>query len=189
MKIGILAIQGSVIEHARAVLRAGADVIEVRTCADLERADGLIIPGGESTTIGKLLRLEGLDRAIISRVRSGMPVYGTCAGAILLAKKIAGFQKAPNLGLMDIEIERNAYGRQLDSFETKINVSVLGKSPIPAVFIRAPKIVSTGTGVKILAKYAGEIVMCRKRNMLVSTFHPEMTNDLRVHKYFIDMCK
>jgi 5'-phosphate synthase pdxT subunit len=189
MKIGILAIQGSVIEHARALRRAGAEVLEVRTCRDLAKVSGLVMPGGESTTIGKLLRIEGLDKAIISRVREGMPAYGTCAGAILLAKKITGIQKAPNLGLMDIEVERNAYGRQIDSFETEVDVPVLGQKPVPAVFIRAPKIVSTGAEVKILAKYDGKIVMCQEKNMLVSTFHPEMTDDLRVHKYFIRLCK
>ena len=189
MKIGILAIQGSVIEHARAIDNAGAQAVEVRTCRDLEGIRGLVMPGGESTTIGKLLKLEGLDVEIAKRVKKGMGVYGTCAGAILLAKEIVGGQKALNLGLMNIQIQRNAYGRQLDSFETELEIPVLGKSPVPAVFIRAPKIVSTGAGVEILAECNGEIVMCQENNILVTTFHPEMTDDLRVHKYFINIAK
>ncbi|OIP80903.1 pyridoxal 5'-phosphate synthase glutaminase subunit PdxT [Candidatus Peregrinibacteria bacterium CG22_combo_CG10-13_8_21_14_all_44_10] len=186
MKAGVLAIQGSVIEHVRALKRAGAgDVIEVRTTADLDKVDLLAMPGGESTTIGKLLKLEGLGKAIIKRVRTGMPVYGTCAGAILLAKTVSGDLKADNLGLIDIDIERNAYGRQLDSFESEIEV--LGKT-IHAVFIRAPRILHVGSDVEILAKYQSDIIMCRQGNILVSTFHPELTLDTTVHKYFLKMC-
>jgi len=186
MKVGVLAIQGSVIEHVSALKRAGADdVSEVRTCEDLEKIDCLVMPGGESTTIGKLLGFEGLDKAIHKRVRAGMPVYGTCAGAILLAKTISGNQKAENLGLIDIDIERNAYGRQLDSFET--DIEVLGV-PFHAVFIRAPRILSTGDDVEILAKYKSDTIMCRQRNILISTFHPELTDNFCVHKYFLKMC-
>ena len=185
MIAGVLAIQGSVIEHIEALKRAGArEVLEVRTCEDLEKVDCLVMPGGESTTIGKLLAREGLDKAIKRRARNGMPIYGTCAGAILLAKTIAGEQKAKNLGLMDIEIERNFYGRQLDSFETDVNF--LGKK-IPAVFIRAPKILGVGKDVEILAKYKSDIIMCRQGNMLVTTFHPELTDDPTVHKYFLNL--
>ncbi len=186
MKAGVLAIQGSVTEHVSALKRAGADeVIEVRTCEDLEQVDCLAMPGGESTTIGKLLKLEGLDKAIKKRARAGMPVYGTCAGAILLAKTISGEQKADNLGLMDIDVERNSYGRQLDSFET--DIEVFGKL-LHAVFIRAPRILSVSDDVEILAKYKSDIIMCRQGSMLVSTFHPELTDDPAVHKYFLKMC-
>jgi len=186
--VGVLAIQGSVIEHVSALKKAGAkDVLEVRTVADLGCVDSLVIPGGESTTIGKLMKIEGLDIEITRRAKAGMPIYGTCAGTILVAGKISGKEKASNLGLIDIEVERNAYGRQLDSFETEISAPAVSKKPIKAVFIRAPKILNVGKEVKILAKYHGDIIMCRQGNILVSTFHPELTDDTTVHKYFLKM--
>ena len=186
--VGVLAIQGSVIEHVAALKRAGADdVLEVRTVTDLNRVDSLIIPGGESTTIGKLLKLEGLDREIIKRARGGMPIYGTCAGTILVAKKILGREKAGHLGLIDIEVERNAYGRQVDSFETEISAPKVSLNPIKAIFIRAPKILAAGKDVEILAKYKGDTIMCRQGRILVSTFHPELTDDMSVHTYFLKM--
>jgi len=172
-----------------AVKAAGALALPVKTAADLAKVDGLIIPGGESTTIGKLLRKFGLRDEIIKRAEKHLPIYGTCAGAILLAKKIAGYQKADALGLMDIEIERNAYGRQIDSFETDISFDFGGhKRKIPAIFIRAPKITSVGKSCKILARYKNGIVAVKEKNFLVTTFHPELTEDLSVHKFFIEMC-
>lgn len=186
------------------------DTIEpvlVKTVEQLRQVRGLIIPGGESTAIGKLLRRFGLRDEIISLAKSGeLAVWGTCAGAILLARKIAGEQQADSLALMDMVIERNAYGRQLDSFETnvKFDVSCFGESKkatsqraclklksiikIPAIFIRAPKVVSAGKGVKILAKYDGGIVAVRQKNLLATNFHPELTESLDVHEYFVKMC-
>lgn len=186
--IGVLAIQGSVIEHVSALKRVGEEnVVEVRTISDLNRTGSLVIPGGESTTIGKLLKLEGLDKEIIRRAHGGMPIYGTCAGVILVAKRIS--EKAARLNLIDIKVKRNAYGRQVDSFETKILAPKISKKPIKAIFIRAPKILSAGKDVEILAKYKGDIIMCRQGNILVSTFHPELTDDTSVHKYFLKMSR
>jgi len=188
--IGVLDIQGSVIEHFEALKKARFKALLVKNIKDLEQVDALIMPGGESTAIGKLLDWFGLGDEIIKRVKAGMPIYGTCAGAILMAKEIIGKQKAKNLQLMDISIERNAYGRQLDSFETEIEFDFNDKLiEIPAVFIRAPRIAKVGEKTKVLAKYNGEIVAAREGNMLVSTFHPEMTDDPSIYKYFTGMIK
>lgn len=199
MQIGVLDIQGSVKEHAEALERAGAQVVMVKKLEDLRRVDGLIIPGGESTTIGKLLERFGLGKEIARRAKGEaeqkpMPLWGTCAGAILIAKKIIGKQSADKLNLMDITVERNAYGRQLDSQETEIEFLTGdgGKkvsTKIPAVFIRAPRIAEVGENVQILAKYKDDIVAARQENLLATTFHPEMTDDTTVHRYFMDMCR
>lgn len=186
MKIGILAIQGSVAEHAESLARAGCEVVFVRKAKDLDVVSGLIIPGGESTTIGKLMAKNGLDKAIKEKVSSGMAVWGTCAGAILMARELDGQQTAETLGLMDIKVKRNAYGRQLDSFEGKLDFD---RGEIDAVFIRAPKIVSIGKQVEVLAELNGEIVAVREGNLLATTFHPEMTDDLTVHRYFMEMAR
>lgn len=192
MKIGVLDIQGSVEEHLESLKKLAKSGIKiepvlVKTPETLAQVSGLIIPGGESTTIGKLLRRFGLRELIIERATKGMPVWGTCAGAILLAKKIVGKQQADGLQLMDIEVERNAYGRQLDSFETQLEFD-MGRVGVPGVFIRAPRIVSIGKDVKILAEYKGEVVAAREKNFLATNFHPEMTDSLEVHKYFVEMC-
>ncbi|MFA6305464.1 MAG: pyridoxal 5'-phosphate synthase glutaminase subunit PdxT [Candidatus Gracilibacteria bacterium] len=199
MKIGVLDIQGSVEEHLECLKKLkNVEAVLVKKISDLNEIKGLIIPGGESTTIGKLLRRFGLGDEIIKRVKNGMAVWGTCAGAILLAKKIVGDRgekdensKVEGLNLMDIAVERNAYGRQLDSFETQVEfdlgVGAFGYK-CPAVFIRAPKILEVGKGVEILAEYRGEIVAARQKNMLVTTFHPELTDSLEVHQYFAGMC-
>lgn len=186
MKIGVLDIQGSVEEHFDALKTLGVEPVLVKKIEDFKEIKGLIIPGGESTTIGKLLNWFNLKKEIIRYAKKGRPVWGTCAGAILLAKNIEGKQKAETLNLMDITIERNAYGRQLDSFETEIEFNA---STVPGIFIRAPKIVAIGAEVKILAQYKGEIVAAREKNFLVTNFHPELTEDLTVHKYFVEMCK
>lgn len=199
MKIGILAIQGSVEEHLESLkklAKSGMKIepVLVKTPEALSQVKGLIIPGGESTTIGKLLRRFGLRDLIIERANKGMAVWGTCAGAILLAKKIIGEQQADSLNLMDIAVERNAYGRQLDSFETQLEFDLgpAGRAyagpGIPGVFIRAPKIVSVGEGVKILAQHKGEIVAARQKNFLATNFHPELSESLEVHRYFVEMC-
>ncbi len=190
-KVGVLDIQGSVIEHVKSLRGLGAEVVQVKTADDLQQISGLIIPGGESTTIGKLLQRFGLDKAIKNRAAEGMAVWGTCAGAILLAKKIvgAGAEKVSSLALMDIEIERNAYGRQLDSFETDITFEIDSKpEQIPAVFIRAPQILKIGPKVKVLAKHGTEIIAAREDNFLATSFHPELTTSQVVHKYFLELC-
>lgn len=237
MEVGVLDIQGSVIEHVRSLERAflamekamavsggdeltvektspgikanisGVDslkIVRVKKPEDLEGLAGLIIPGGESTTIGKLMKRFGLDKAILQKAAvtrdygalsivpavpgangHGMAIWGTCAGAILLAKKVSGGE-VEGLELMDIVVERNAYGRQLDSFETDLKFAF---GIIPAVFIRGPKILSVGEGVEILASFHDEIVAVRQGKLLATTFHPEMTADLRVHQYFLRMCR
>ena len=184
--IGVLALQGDVIEHLATLRRLGVEAVEVRTPDDLARVDALIIPGGESTTIGKLAVTYGLDQAIPARVKEGMPVYGTCAGMIALSKEARGGEP-PLLRLMNITVRRNAYGRQVDSFETDLQVPALGGLPLHAVFIRAPVIEEVGPGVEVLASLDGRPVLARQGNMLVSAFHPELTPDDRVHRYFVGM--
>ncbi len=186
MKIGVLAIQGDVREHLRHTRRAGAEAVEIRLPRDLDGTDGLIIPGGESTTIGMLMEEYGLIQAIRDRAfSSSYPIYGTCAGLILMAKNVIGKSPA-RLGLMDIDASRNAYGRQIASFEVPLEVPALGGAPFPAVFIRAPKIHRMGDGVTALATYNGDVVMAEQGPYLVSSFHPEMSEDIRIHQYFLE---
>lgn len=192
MKIGVLDIQGSVEEHFSALAKVpGITPVLVKKISDLDGVRGLIIPGGESTTIGKLLRRFGLRDEIIRRATTGkekdrLAIWGTCAGAILIAKKIVGRENADTMALMNITVERNAYGRQVDSFETEVKFD--GKT-MPAVFIRAPKIISVGKEVSFLAKYNEEIVAARERKLLVTTFHPEMTESTKAHEYFAKICR
>ncbi len=187
MTIGVLALQGDFHEHRVMIENIeGHEVTEVRTIEDLNQVQGLIIPGGESTTIGKLLKKTGLDQAIIERAKSGMPVYGTCAGAIIVAKSITGAQQAHHLALIDIEIQRNAYGRQLDSFITDLEVDPkVSDRPVKSVFIRAPIITQIGVNVQVLAKYEEDPVLVQEGNILVSSFHPELTKDDSIHRYFL----
>ena len=184
MKIGVLALQGAFREHIEALQKLGAETVEVRLPEQLEGLDGLIIPGGESTAIGKLAVKYGLLEAIRRYAQAGKPVYGTCAGMILLSRDVGRDQ--PLLGVMDVTVERNAFGRQLDSFETNLDIPALGDETFPAVFIRAPKIESVGDGVKVLAKLPdGTPVAAQQDKMLVTAFHPELTDDLRFHRYFL----
>lgn len=187
LKIGVLAMQGDFKEHAIALEKLKVRPVEVRMPKDLKSISGLIIPGGESTTIGKLMIKYGLDKAIKQKAKKGMAVYGTCAGAILLAKDIIG-NSQPKLRLIDMSIERNAYGRQIESFEASLEIKDF-KKPFRAVFIRAPIIKKIGKNMEIMAKHEKEIVLVRKDKILVSTFHPELTDDTRVHEYFVQMCK
>jgi 5'-phosphate synthase pdxT subunit len=187
-KVGILALQGDFEAHGKAVERAGAQAVYVRTAADLEGLDGLIIPGGESTTMLKLLRLENLFDPIQEFGRR-KPVYGTCAGAILLASRVSNPEQE-SLGLVDLVIERNAYGRQIDSRVVRIDVDSsfcdrTGPGSLEAVFIRAPIIREVGPGTRVLAEYAGDPVLVEEGRHLISTFHPELTNDSRVHELFL----
>jgi pyridoxal 5'-phosphate synthase pdxT subunit len=186
LTVGALALQGAFAEHAAMLRRLGAGAREVRLPADLDGLDGLIIPGGESTTIGKLLVEFGLLEPLRVLVGRDFPVYGTCAGAILLARDIGGLDQ-PLLARMDTVVERNAFGRQLQSFETDLTVAGLGERPFRAVFIRAPAIRAVGEGVEVLAQLDERtIVAARQGNLLVSCFHPELTDDDRFHRLFLD---
>jgi len=188
LKIGVLALQGAFEEHCAALRALGAECVGVRLPAQLAGLDGLIIPGGESTTIGKLAALYGLDTAIEHFARAeGRPVYGTCAGLIYVAHDVGRPQ--PHLDLIDVAVARNAFGRQIESFETDLPMPALGDPPFPAVFIRAPLISAVGPGVQPLATLPdGTVVAARQGRTLVTAFHPELTGDLRVHRYFLDMC-
>ena len=190
MKIGILALQGAFAEHAKVIEKLGVVSVEIRNLDDFQQHQsdlvGLILPGGESTTMGKLLRDQQMLIPIREVILSGLPVFGTCAGLILLAKEITS-QEESHLATMDIVVERNAYGRQLGSFYTEAECKGVGK--IPMTFIRDPIISSLGEGVEILATVDDQIVAAQEKNMLVTSFHPELTDDARLHQYFINMCK
>lgn len=187
VRIGVLSLQGDFLEHELSLRRLGADAVEVRLPRDLDAVDALIIPGGESTTMARLLDLHGLRSPIQDRVRGGMPVWGTCAGMVLLASALTEARPEP-LGLMDITVDRNAYGRQLQSFEAELTVPALGEAPIPAVFIRAPAVVSMGDGVEALASLPdGTPAAVRQGNVLATSFHPELTTDVRFHRCFLEM--
>lgn len=186
MKIGVLAMQGAFIEHQRMLEKLGVEAVQVRTAQQLKEIDGLIIPGGESTTIGKLIVEFGLDSIILERAKEGMPIFGTCAGMIILAKDIQDSTQF-RLGLMDIVVSRNAFGRQVDSFETDIACDIIGEKPYPAVFIRAPYVIKVQPEVDILATFDDKIIFVRHGNFLASAFHPELTEDTRVHEYFVGM--
>jgi len=188
MTVGVLALQGDFAEHIAMLTRIGVDTREVRKVGDLEGADALIIPGGESTTIGKLMARYGLDAAIRTRAQHGMPIYGTCAGLILLAQEIEGSDQ-PRLGLMDIAVVRNAFGRQIESFEADIPFAPTPEQPIRGVFIRAPIVSRVGTNVQVLSEFAGKIVAVQQGNLLATAFHPELTDDTRVHRYFLTLVK
>lgn len=187
MKVGVLALQGDVREHLRALDTAGATPAEVKTLAALADVEGLVIPGGESTTIGKLLDRFELLSAIQERAKDGMGLFGTCAGLILMAKRITGTQDAPHrVGNLDVTVRRNAYGRQVDSFESDLYVEGIEGS-VRAVFIRAPVIEAVGDGVEVLASIDGAPVLVREGRSLASSFHPEITGDDRVHRLFTEM--
>ena len=190
MKIGILALQGAFAEHERVLERLGVENVELRNLEDFQKfqkeLSGLILPGGESTTMGKLLRDQDMLLPIREAILSGLPVFGTCAGLILLAKEITS-QEESHLGTMDMVVERNAYGRQLGSFYTEAECKGVGQ--IPMTFIRGPIISSVGEDVEILATVDNQIVAAQEKNMLVTSFHPELTDDVRLHQYFINMCK
>ena len=190
MKIGILALQGAFAEHAKVLDKLGVTSVEIRNLDDFQQhqsdLSGLILPGGESTTMGKLLRDQNMLIPLREAILNGLPVCGTCAGLILLAKKITS-QEESHLATMDIVVERNAYGRQLGSFYTEAECKGVGK--IPMTFIRGPIISSVGEGVEILATVDDQIVAAQEKNMLVTSFHPELTDDARLHQYFINMCK
>jgi len=190
-RIAVLALQGDFARHVDMLQRLGAEAYPARLPKEVQSADGIVLPGGESTTIGKLMTRYGLDEALQNAAQAQTPIYGTCAGMILLARQIAagtgerGGQ--PTLGLLDITVARNGFGRQQDSFEAGIDVSVLGEEPLRAVFIRAPYVTETGADVETLAAYEGKVVFVRQGNILGSAFHPELTPDDRVHRFFLSL--
>lgn len=186
--IGVLDLQGAVSEHIDALKAARARPVRVKRTRELEGLDGLVIPGGESTTIGRLAREYGFIEAVRRRAAEGMAVWGTCAGLILLAKEIKdGVPDQPSLGLMDITAVRNGFGRQVDSFEADLDVAGISGRPFRAVFIRAPYIERVGTGVQVLAEFEGKVVAARQGRLLATAFHPELTGDARIHRYFVRM--
>lgn len=187
MKIGVLALQGAVREHCNSLRVCGVEPVEIKYQSQLADIRGLIIPGGESTTVGKLLVRYGMLEALTEMGRNGFPIFGTCTGLILLAKEIAGSDQ-PRLGLMDITVERNAFGRQIASFEKDLAIDQLGNPDFHAIFIRAPYIQKAGLGVQVLAKINDKILMARQKNLLVAAFHPELTPDPRIHQYFLTFC-
>jgi len=186
--IGVLALQGDVREHIDAVRKAGAEAVPVRTREEIERVDGLIIPGGESTTVGKLLDRFGLMDAVRRMPAACKPIFGTCTGMILLAKEVENSaREQPRLCLMDVTVRRNAFGRQVDSFEEDIPVQGIEGGPVRAVFIRAPFVSEVHEGVEVLAEFQGHPVLVREGDLLAAAFHPELTDDVRVHRMFIEM--
>ncbi|MBI5813499.1 MAG: pyridoxal 5'-phosphate synthase glutaminase subunit PdxT [Meiothermus silvanus] len=189
VKIGVLALQGDFREHKQMLQSLGVEAPEVRKQEQLEGLSGLIVPGGESTTIGKLAREYGLEQAVRERVEQGsLAVWGTCAGAIWLAKEIIGYPEQPRAALLDIAIRRNAFGRQVDSFEEPLEIQGFA-TPFPAVFIRAPVIERVGPGVEVLAREGNRVVLVRSGKLMASSFHPELTGDSRLHRLFVEMAR
>ena len=182
MKVGVLALQGDVREHAAVLAALGASPIEVRTPEDLARVDALVIPGGESTTMGKLARRAELVEPIVERANGGMPMLGTCAGMIVMAKRVEGGE--PLLSLVDVTVRRNAYGRQVDSFEADLDVEGVDHR-VRAVFIRAPMVEDVGEGVSVLARHEGHPVVLEQGNLVVASFHPELVGETRLHEYVL----
>jgi len=187
-RAGVLGLQGDFAEHLATLDRLGVAAVDVRRPEQLDEIDALIIPGGESTTIGKLAQQYGIIEKLRDRVAQGMPVWGTCAGAIFIAKDVPGHPH-PLASLMDMTVERNAFGRQVDSFEADLDVPVLGPDPFHAVFIRAPVIKRVGPGVEVLARTGDAVVAARQGRLLATSFHPELTHDDRFHRYFLSLGK
>jgi 5'-phosphate synthase pdxT subunit len=187
-RVGVLALQGDVREHVRALTDAGVSAVEVKRADELAGLDGIVVPGGESTTIGKLLTIFGVLEPLRDAIRGGLPAYGSCAGMILLADEVLdGLPGQPTLGGLDVTVRRNAFGRQVDSFETDLSVTGVDGGPVHAVFIRAPWVERVGEGVEVLASAAGHPVAVRQGHLLATSFHPELTGDRRVHELFVSM--
>ncbi len=188
-RVGILALQGAVREHADALRAVGAEPVFVRLPADMDGLEALILPGGESTTMRRLIDLYGLREPILAMARAGAPMLGTCAGMILLASRLDQGEE-PVLGLLDATVQRNAYGRQLDSFEADLDVPVLGDGPLHGVFIRAPVVSELGPSVEVLARDdSGRPIAVRQGQLVATAFHPELTTDRRVHRLLVDMIR
>lgn len=187
MRIGLLAVQGSYKLHARALESINIETVEVRHASDLKNLSGIILPGGESTTFQIIMDTDGLSGALLTRLKAGLPAWGTCAGAILLG--FGAGPPQPRWELVDVEVVRNAYGRQVDSFITPLKIKGF-KEAFNGVFIRAPRFCNPGDGVEILAEYNGDPVMVKQHNFLLTSFHPELTSDIRIHKLFVnEFCK
>lgn len=185
-RVGILSVQGAVEPHRKALEACGVEVRLVRLPEELREVDALVLPGGESTTMGLLISRFGLLEPIREHAAAGKPILGTCAGMILLAKEIVDSSQ-PRLGLMDIRVRRNSFGRQVDSFESPLQIPVLGEPPFQGVFIRAPHIEAAAPNVEVLARFEGRIVLAQEGNLLASSFHPELTEDLRIHRYLLGL--
>jgi 5'-phosphate synthase pdxT subunit len=186
-RVGVLAVQGAVREHLEAIRQVGAEPVAVRLPADFEGLDALILPGGESTTMRHFIDRYGLREPILAMAGRGAPMLGTCAGMILLANRLTDAEE-PVLGLLDVAVQRNAYGRQLDSYESDVALPALGGEPLRGVFIRAPVVVDTGPGVEVLARDAeGRIIAVRQGKVMATAFHPELTGDRRLHRLLLDM--
>lgn len=188
MKIGVLSLQGGVIEHINQIHKIGHEGVEIKKLEDFKDLSGIILPGGESTTIGKLLRERKMLTILREKIISGFPVWGTCAGMILLAKYIEDSSQG-HLKVMDIKVKRNAYGSQVDSFKKNVIINEISCNPIPLIFIRAPLITEVFEEVKIICTVDDKIVAARQNNMFATSFHPEITDNLEVHRYFASMCK
>jgi 5'-phosphate synthase pdxT subunit len=187
-KIGVLAYQGDVREHLAALAAVGADPVEVRTLADLDAVDGLIVPGGESTVIGKLAARYGLLEPLRERAAAGLPVLGTCAGMIFLAREVEG-PPQNLLGVLDVRVRRNAFGRQVASFEAEVDVKGVDGDPVSGAFIRAPWVADAGPEVEVLAEVDGKVVAVRQGNLLATAFHPELTGEVRLHRWLVDLVR
>lgn len=196
MRIGIIGLQGAISEHLEAVKMAmlkigvNGDAIWVEKAEQLDGIDGIIIPGGESTTIGKLMQLTKTFDRVKELANSGVPILGTCAGLIVLAKRGDQVSKTgqPLLGILDVAVVRNAFGRQRESFEAELDIPLLGEKSFPGVFIRAPAVKEIGVGVEVIAEFMGKVVGVKQKNLIAVAFHPELTNDTRLHEYFLKMC-
>lgn len=187
VKVGVLALQGAVVEHMRAIEQCGAEAFAVKNVSDLDRIDGLILPGGESTAMRRLIDRYDMLKPLQAFAAAGKPMFGTCAGLILLAKNLVGYN-ASHIGVLDVTVERNSFGRQVNSFETNIAIQGIA-SDFPAVFIRAPHIVKVNEDVEILSYFEDKIVMARQGHLLGCSFHPELTDDIRITDYFVGMVK
>ncbi|HEY8803588.1 MAG TPA: pyridoxal 5'-phosphate synthase glutaminase subunit PdxT [Clostridium sp.] len=188
MKLGVLSLQGGVIEHINHITKLGHECVEIKKLEDMNGLQGIILPGGESTTIGKLLIETKMLIPLRDKILSGLPVWGTCAGMILLAKYIEGSDHE-HLKVMDIKVKRNAYGSQINSFKKNVVINEISSEPIPLVFIRGPLITEVFNDAKIICTVDDNIVAAKQNNMFVTSFHPELTDNLEVHKYFVNMCK
>ena len=185
-RVGVLAYQGDVREHLAALEAAGAEAVEVRTPAELEEVAGLVVPGGESTVIGKLAARYGLLEPLRERAGAGLPVFGTCAGMIFLAKEVEG-PPQDLLGVLDVRVRRNAFGRQVASFEAEVDVKGVDGGPVAGAFIRAPWVADAGPEVEVLAEVDGKVVAVRQGNLLATAFHPELSGEVRLHRWLVDL--
>jgi pyridoxal 5'-phosphate synthase pdxT subunit len=185
-RVGVLAFQGDVREHLAALAAVGADPVEVRSLADLDSVDGLVVPGGESTVIGKLAARYGLLGPLRARVADGLPVLGTCAGMIFLAREVEG-PPQDLLGVLDVRVRRNAFGRQVASFEAEVDVKGVDGGPVSGAFIRAPWVAEAAPEVEVLAEVDGKVVAVRQGNLLATAFHPELTGEVRLHRWLVDL--